>query len=117
MWSFVKFVLLVGCFFVLHPPQDFFTHLKNDNTCITVTKKDVAIGSERTSDLTYMYARHLWPLSSKGSLGCPAYCDMGVQFSGHHQGPVTFSLIVWQWNCLRSDLSVMLYQLRYCSGA
>ena len=110
----VKFCLVVLVGWLLFY---IFTHLKNNNTCIIVTKKDVAIGSERTSDLTYMYAQHLWPLSSKGSLGCPTYCA----WHGNHilrSPPRTCDI---HTNCLAvgllSDLYVMLYQLRYCSGA
>ena len=39
---------------------------------------DVAITSEGLQILTY--ARHSWPLSSKGSLACTPYCDTGHLF-------------------------------------
>ena len=40
---------------------------------------DVTItGAERLEILTF--ARHLWPLSSEGSLACRTYCDTSHQF-------------------------------------
>ena len=39
---------------------------------------DVTITDERLQFVTY--ARHLWPLSSKGSLACHTYCDTDHSF-------------------------------------
>ena len=36
---------------------------------------DVAIAGERLQ--IFIYARHSWPLSSKGSLACHTYCNTG----------------------------------------
>ena len=40
--------------------------------------RDVTITGEGLQILTY--ARHLWSLSSEGSLACHTYCDMGHPF-------------------------------------
>ena len=47
---------------------------------------DVTIAGERLQIFTY--ARHLWPLSSEGSLACHTYCDTSV-----YNGPVTLTPI------------------------
>ena len=39
---------------------------------------DVTITDERMQILTYV--RHLWPLSSEGSLACQTFCDTGHPF-------------------------------------
>ena len=40
------------------------------------------------------YARHSWPLSSKGSLACHTYCDTGASvYHGHLRGPVSLTPI------------------------
>ena len=41
---------------------------------------DVTITGKRLQILTYMYARHLWPLSSEDSLACHIYYDTGHPF-------------------------------------
>ena len=40
--------------------------------------EDVTIAGEGLQILTYV--RHLWPLSSEGSLACHAFCDTGHAF-------------------------------------
>ena len=43
-----------------------------------VSYGDVTITDEGLQILTY--ARHLWPLSSEGSLACHTYCETGHPF-------------------------------------
>ena len=38
---------------------------------------DVTINGEGLQIVSYMYAGHLWALSSEGSLACHTYCDTG----------------------------------------
>ena len=61
---------------------------------------DVTIAGEELQILTY--ARHLWPLSSEGSLACQTYCDTGQPFimvisQDSWQSHIMPS--VWQCNC------------------
>ena len=61
---------------------------------------DVTIAGEELQILTY--ARHLWPLSSEGSLACPTYCDTGQPFiMVISQDPWQSRIMpsVWQCNC------------------
>ena len=59
----------------------------------------VTIAGEGLQILT-TYARHLWPLSSEGSLASHTYCDTGHPFmmviskDPRHSPPM---LSVWQW--------------------
>ena len=53
---------------------------------------DVIIAGEGLKILTF--ARHLWPLSSEGSLACYIYCDGTSIYNDHLRGPVKLSLPV-----------------------
>ena len=62
---------------------------------------DVTIAGEGLQILTY--ARHSWPLSSKGSLTCHTYCDTGLPFiMVISEDPWHSHLLpsVWQWSYL-----------------
>ena len=52
---------------VLRPTQGYFTYMETS-----------PIAGEGLQILTY--TRHLWPLSSEGSLTCHIYCDTGHRF-------------------------------------
>ena len=49
---------------------------------------DVTITGEGLQILTN--ARHLWPLSSEGSLACQTYCGASI-YNGHLRGPITLT--------------------------
>ena len=53
----------------------FLSHLRIFNSF-----GDVTIADERLQLLTYIYAWHLWPVSSEGSLAYHTYCDTGHPF-------------------------------------
>ena len=59
--------------------------------------------SERSPLQILTYARHLWPLSSEGSLACHSYYDTGHVYNGHLQEPVTLTPIA---ECLAVELSL-----------
>ena len=63
VWNAFKFLL---CLFVCL--EFFVPHTYGD---VTITAEGLQIST---------YARHLWPLSSEGSLACHTYCDMGHPF-------------------------------------
>ena len=48
--------------------------------------RDVTITGEGLQILTY--ARHLWQLSSEGSLVCHKYCDTAFVYNSHLRGHV-----------------------------
>ena len=56
---------------------------------------DVTIAGEELQILTY--ARHLWALSSEGSLACHT-CSV---CNSHLRGPVTLTpnAELWEWSC------------------
>ena len=61
---------------------------------------DVTITGEGLQILTY--ARHLWPLSSEGSLACHTYCDTGHPFIMVISEDLWHSHLlpsVYQWSC------------------
>ena len=61
-------MFLFVCFtVVLRPTQGYFTYMETS-----------PIAGEGLQILTY--TRHLWPLSSEGSLTCHIYCDTGHRF-------------------------------------
>ena len=64
------------------------------------TYGDVTMTGEGLQILTY--ARHSWPLSSKGSLACHTYCDKGHSFRmviSEVPWPSQLLPSVWQWSC------------------
>ena len=68
LYLFFFFLLFWFFFFwVIHPTREFFTHLKTSPLPIKGCK-------------FYTFARHLWPLSSEGSLACHTYCNTGHPF-------------------------------------
>ena len=70
-WTSLKSrALSSSCFFVC---LDFFVPHENFSLI-----GDVTIACKGLQILTY--ARHLWPLSSEGSLACHTYCDTGDPF-------------------------------------
>ena len=74
----------------------------------------------RRKAANFTHDRHLWPLSSEGSLACHTYCDMGHPLNGHVRvnnghlrGLVTFTSIlpsVWQ----RSAFNTCFQRERVC---
>ena len=61
---------------------------------------DVTIAGEELQIL--IYARHVWPLSSDGSLACHTFCDTGHPFiMVMSENPWHSHLLpsVWQWSC------------------
>ena len=60
-WSWL-FVRLFG---VLRPTREFFTHMETSPLPVKGCK---------------FWPRHIWPLSSDGSLACHTYCDKGHPF-------------------------------------
>ena len=67
----------------------------------------VIITGERLQILTY--ARHLWPLSSEGSLVGHAYCDRGhpfIKVISEDPWHSHLLLSVWQWSCRYINRSV-----------
>ena len=61
---------------------------------------DVTIAGEVLKIMTY--ARHLWPLSSEGSLACHTYCDTEHPFIMVISEDAWHSHLlpsVWQWSC------------------
>ena len=68
---------------------------------------DVIITGEKLQILTY--ARHLWPLSSEGSLVCHTYCDRGhpfIKVISEDPWHSHLMLSVWQWSCRYLNRSV-----------
>ena len=53
-----KFISVWG----FRPTQEFFTHMETSRLLVK-------------GCFSFYYARHLWPLSSEGSLACHTYCD------------------------------------------
>ena len=53
---------------------------------------DVTITGKGLQILTY--ARHLWPLSSEGSLACHIYCDTGHPFIMVISGDPSYSRLL-----------------------
>ena len=75
----------------------FLSHLRIFNSF-----GDVTIADERLQLLTYIYAWHLWPVSSEGSLAYHTYCDTGHPFIMVISEDLWHShlmLSVWQWSC------------------
>ena len=61
---------------------------------------DVTINGEELQILAY--SRHLWPLSSEGSLACHTYYDTGhpfIMISSEDSLHSHLKPSVWQWNC------------------
>ena len=74
---------LVFCFVCLWffvPLENFFTHIKTSPLQVKGCK----------------FPRHLWPLSSEGSLACHIYCDTGHPFI------MVISEELWHWQLLPS---------------
>ena len=74
---------------------------------------DATTTNERLQILTY--ARHVWPLSSEGSLACHTHCDNGHPFIlVISEDPWHSHLLpsVWQWICH----SMFLQQMSVAAG-
>ena len=78
-----------------------------------ITTMAAAITGEGLQILTN-YARHLWPLSSEGSLACHIYCDTGHPFiMVIVRGPLTLTLIA---EGLTVKLSLPVLTSQVCHG-
>ena len=69
---------------------------------------DVTIVGEGLQILTY--ARHLWQLSSKGSLACHTYCDTGhliIMVKSEDPSQSRLMPSIWHWIC-----HYLVYRLR-----
>ena len=58
--------VIVYLFGIFCPTREFFTHLETSSLPV--------------KGCFFTYARHLWTLSSEGSLACHTYCDTGHPF-------------------------------------
>ena len=85
----VELRMFVGLFRPFRPTWEFFNSFG-----------DVTIAGEGLQILAY--SRHLWPLSSEGSLACHNYCGKGHPFiMVIFEDPWHSHLMpsVWQWSC------------------
>ena len=70
--------MLLVVLVVLSSTREFFTHIETS----TITGEGLQI---------LINDRHLWPLSSEGSLACHTYCDTGQPFIMVLRGSVTLA--------------------------
>ena len=70
--------MLLVVLVVLSSTREFFTHIETS----TITGEGLQI---------LINDRHLWPLSSEGSLACHTYCDTGHPFIMVLRGSVTLA--------------------------